>query len=50
MRLVKFLPQKAAKIVSQVLESAVAKAVDNSALDIDALKKLRAFVDEPPPF
>ena len=37
MRLVKFLPQKAAKIVSKVLDSAVANAENNLGLDIDCL-------------
>ena len=37
-RLVKFLPQKAAKIVSKVLDSAVANAENNLGLDIDDVK------------
>ena len=47
-RLVKFLPQKAAKIVSKVLDSAVANAENNLGLDIDDLKVSQAFVDEAP--
>jgi large subunit ribosomal protein L22 len=50
MRLVKFLPQKAAKIVSKVLDSAVANAENNLGLDIDDLKVSQAFVDEAPTF
>ena len=50
MRLVKFLPQKAAKIVSKVLDSAVANAENNLGLDIDELKVSQAYVDEAPTF
>ena len=50
MRLVKFLLQKAAKIVSKVLDSAVANAENNLGLDIDDLKVSQAFVDEAPTF
>ena len=37
MKLVQFLPQKGAKIVSKVLDSAVANAQNNFGLDIDDL-------------
>ena len=50
MRLVKFLPQKGAKIVSKVLDSAVANAENNLGLDIDELKVSQAFVNEAPTF
>ena len=50
MRLVKFLQQKAEKIVSKVLDSAVANAENNLGLDIDDLKVSQAFVDEAPTF
>ena len=50
MRLVKFLPQKGAKIVSKVLDSAVANAENNLGLDIDGLKVSQAYVDEAPTF
>jgi|TARA_B100000676_G_scaffold172189_1_gene169357 large subunit ribosomal protein L22 len=49
-RLVKFLPQKAAKIVSKVLDSAVANAENNLGLDIDDLKVSQVYVNEAPTF
>jgi len=48
MKLVQFLPQKAAKIVRKILDSAVANAENNFGLDIDDLKVTRAFVNEAP--
>ena len=48
MKLVQFLPQKAAKIVRKILDSAVANAENNFGLDIDNLKVTRAFVNEAP--
>ena len=50
MKLVQFLPQKGAKIVSKVLDSAVANAENNFGLDIDDLKVSNAYVDEAPTF
>ena len=47
-RLVKFLPQKAAKIVSKVLDSAIANAENNLSMDINRLKVTRAFADDGP--
>ncbi len=49
-RLVKFLPQKAAKIVSKILDSAIANAENNLGLDIVDLKVSGAYVDEAPTF
>ena len=49
-RLVKFLPQNAAKIVSKVLDSAVANAENNLGLDIDDLKVSQVYVNEAPTF
>ena len=48
MKLVQFLPQKAAKIVRKILDSAVANAENNFGLDIDDLKVTQAFVNEAP--
>jgi len=48
MKLVQFLPQKAAKIVRKILDSAVANAENNFGLDIDDLKVSKAFVNEAP--
>ena len=48
MKLVQFLPQKAAKIVRKILDSAVANAENNFGLDIDNLKVTKAFVNEAP--
>ncbi len=48
MKLVQFLPQKAAKIVRKILDSAVANAENNFGLDIDDLKVSQAFVNEAP--
>ena len=48
MKLVQFLPQKAAKIVRKILDSAVANAENNFGLDIDDLKVTKAFVNEAP--
>ena len=48
MKLVQFLPQKAAKIGRKILDSAVANAENNFGLDIDDLKVTRAFVNEAP--
>ena len=44
MKLVQFLPQKGAKIVSKVLDSAVANAENNFGLDIDRLVVDEAYV------
>ena len=49
-KLVQFLPQKGAKIVSKVLDSAVANAENKFGLDIDDLKVSNAYVDEAPTF
>ena len=48
MKLVQFLPQKAAKIVRKILDSAVANAENNFGLDNDDLKVTQAFVNEAP--
>jgi large subunit ribosomal protein L22 len=40
-----FSPQKAAKIIRKVLESAIANAEHNNAADVDELKVRRIFVE-----
>ena len=44
----KFMPKKAARLVSKTLQSAVANAEQNPNIDIDTLYIKRIFVDEGP--
>jgi len=46
--ILKFLPKKAARLVSKTLQSAVANAEQNSNIDVDTLYIKRIFVDEGP--
>ena len=46
--LLKFSPKKAAVIIKQVLESAVANAENNQGADVDELKISEILVDEGP--
>ena len=50
LRIIKFMPQKAAKIITKVLESAVANAENNLGADLDDLKISQAYADEAPTF
>jgi len=50
LRKIKFMPQKAAKIISKVLESAAANAENNFGADLDDLKISKAYVNEAPTF
>ena len=50
LRIIKFMPQKAAKIITKVLESAVANAENNHGADLDDLKISQAYADEAPTF
>ena len=44
----KFTPKKAARIIHQLLQSAVANATQNANLDVDTLYVKKIFVDEGP--
>lgn len=46
--MLRFMPQKASKIVAKVLRSAVANATNNYEMNEDALYVARAFVDQGP--
>jgi large subunit ribosomal protein L22 len=46
--ILKFSPQKAARIIKKVLESAVANAENNDGADVDELKVREIFVDGGP--
>src|SRR5699024_8381018 len=46
LNLLEFRPKKAAKIITKVLESAIANAENNDGADIDELKGSTIFVDE----
>ncbi|MBI1858020.1 MAG: 50S ribosomal protein L22 [Candidatus Melainabacteria bacterium] len=48
--ILRFMPQAAAKIVQEVLKSAVANAKENANLNPEELKVAKAFVDESPVF
>ena len=50
LRKIKFMPQKAAKIIAKVLESAAANAENNFGADLDDLKVSKAFVNAAPTF
>ena len=50
LRKIKFMPQKAAKIIAKVLESAIANAENNFGADLDDLKVSRAYVNVAPTF
>ena len=50
LRTIKFMPQKAARIIAKVLESAVANAENNFGADLDDLKISQAYADEAPTF
>jgi len=46
LNILNFMPQKAAKLVKKVLESAIANAEHNQGADIDTLKVGKIFVNE----
>lgn len=46
--LLAFSPKRAAKVVKQVLESAIANAEHNNGMDVDELKISAIYVDEGP--
>ena len=46
--ILKFLPKKAARLVSKTLQSAVANAEQNPNIDVDTLYIKRIYVDEGP--
>ena len=48
MTILRFSPQKAARIVYKVLQSAVANAEHNYGMDTDKLRVFTAFVDQGP--
>ena len=48
MTILRFSPQKAARIVSKVLQSAIANAEHNYGMDMDKLHVLTAFADQGP--
>jgi large subunit ribosomal protein L22 len=50
LRKIKFMPQKAAKIIAKVLESAAANAENNFGADLDDLKVSKAFANAAPTF
>ena len=43
-----FAPQKGARILKKLLDSAVANALENSGLDVDTLYVIRVYADEGP--
>jgi len=43
-----FAPQKGARILKKLLDSAVANALENSGLDVDTLYVMRVYADEGP--
>ena len=43
-----FAPQKGARILKKLLDSAVANALENSGLDVDTLYVIRIYADEGP--
>jgi len=43
-----FAPQKGARILKKLLDSAVANASENSGLDVDTLYVMRVYADEGP--
>ncbi len=48
MKILEFLPKKAARIIKKVLESALANADENMNLDVDSLYVKRIYVDKGP--
>ncbi|MFP3870873.1 MAG: 50S ribosomal protein L22 [Syntrophobacteria bacterium] len=46
--LLKFVPRKGARLVSKTMQSALANAEQNPAIDVDTLYVKRIFVDEGP--
>lgn len=48
LNMLKFAPQKGARILEKVINSAVANAQENSGMDVDSLYIVRAFADEGP--
>ncbi len=48
LQILEYQPQKAARILKKVLESAIANAEQNDGADIDELHVARIFVDEGP--
>ena len=48
LNMLKFMPQKSAKIVEKILRSAVANADNNSDLDVDSLIVKNVIVDQGP--
>ena len=48
LEILEYQPQKAARVIRKVLESAIANAEQNDGADIDELRVSRIFVDEGP--
>ena len=48
LEILEYQPQKAARVIKKVLESAIANAEQNEGADIDELRISRIFVDEGP--
>ncbi|MDR1732995.1 MAG: 50S ribosomal protein L22 [Synergistaceae bacterium] len=48
MTILRFSPQKAARVVSKILQSAIANAEHNYGMDTDKLKVSTAYVDQGP--
>jgi large subunit ribosomal protein L22 len=48
MTVLRFSPQKAARVVSKVLQSAIANAEHNYGMDTDKLRVLTAYADQGP--
>ncbi|NQU13689.1 MAG: 50S ribosomal protein L22 [Desulfobacteraceae bacterium] len=48
LNILSFAPQKGARILKKLLDSAVANASENSGLDVDTLYVIRIYADEGP--
>ena len=48
LNMLSFAPQKGARLLKKLLDSAVANAAENSGLDVDALYVMRVYANEGP--